>query len=326
MDSLFFIATHAGLAIVQREGSTFTLVRQALVEQAVTSVIAREEVVLAGTTAGVFRSDDTGASWHAASDGLAVPYVRWLAYHPVISDAEFAGCEPAAIFVSRNGAQNWHAAGGVIELRERFGWRLPYSPRAGCVRGMAFYGQRAYAAAEVGGVLRSDDGGETWALAPGSTGKPTFGTPPPGYVHPDVHNVAIHPSSPELIFAATGGGLFRSEDGGSTWVKLHPGYCRDAWIDPADPRHILLGSARIAGGQGGELFVTRDGGATWAPADAGLDTPWSAATVERLSLIGEQIFAVVSDGRLWVSRVGHWHWEQLLPQLTGINAITTMAH
>ena len=51
------------------------------------------------------RSDDLGKTWHHASDGLQPQYVRWLAYHPDISDCEFAGTEPADIFVSRDGAK-----------------------------------------------------------------------------------------------------------------------------------------------------------------------------------------------------------------------------
>jgi hypothetical protein len=56
----------------------------------------REGVVLAGTTDGVMRSEDGGRTWDEASAGLTVRHVRWLAYHPAISDREFAGTEPTA--------------------------------------------------------------------------------------------------------------------------------------------------------------------------------------------------------------------------------------
>ena len=67
---------------------------------------------------------------------------------------------------------------------------------SGCVRGFAVHGNRLYAAVEVGGLLRSDDAGKTWGLVAGSNGRPQFGRPPAKQIHPDVHSVAVHPSSP----------------------------------------------------------------------------------------------------------------------------------
>jgi photosystem II stability/assembly factor-like uncharacterized protein len=171
----------------------------------VTSVIAREGVIVAGTRQGVFRSADGGQAWDEVNTGLAIQHVRWLAYHPDHSDVEYAGTEPAAIFVSHDGASTWRQCVEVAELRERFGWFLPHSPEAGCVRGFAFHGHQGYAAVEVGGLLRSDDGGEHWALAAGSDGIPRFGTPSDGFVHPDVHSVVVHPLSPDLVYCPTGG-------------------------------------------------------------------------------------------------------------------------
>jgi photosystem II stability/assembly factor-like uncharacterized protein len=131
----------------------------------VTSAIAREGVILAGTTTGVFRSDDSGETWQVASDGLTTRHVRWMAFHPGLSDYEFVGTEPAAIFVSYNGSLSWRECPEVARLRDKHGWMLPYSLQAGCVRGFTFHGTRAYAAVEVGGALRSDDGGQTWQVS-----------------------------------------------------------------------------------------------------------------------------------------------------------------
>ena len=86
--------------------------------------------------------------------------------------------------MSRDGARTWQEATEVARLRDRHNWYLPYSPAAGCVRGFAFHGDRLFAAVEVGGVLRSDDGGAHWDLAPGSDGMPRFGRPATGHVSP----------------------------------------------------------------------------------------------------------------------------------------------
>jgi ligand-binding sensor domain-containing protein len=105
MNDFLLLATDHGVVIAQREGDDWREASRSLIDQHVTSLIAREGVILAGTTRGVFRSDDVGQSWREASAGLKYKHVRWLAYHPDISDREFAGTEPAGIYVSHDGAQ-----------------------------------------------------------------------------------------------------------------------------------------------------------------------------------------------------------------------------
>ncbi|HEX6035256.1 MAG TPA: hypothetical protein VFY83_12505, partial [Anaerolineales bacterium] len=172
------LATEQGVVVCENKGGDWHEVLRGLTDRHVTSVIAREGVILAGTTKGVFRSEDEGQTWLEASNGLTAPHVRWMAFHPDVPDLEFAGTEPAEIFVSQNGGDSWRACPEVAQLRDRFEWSLPYSPEAGCVRGFAFHGERVYAAVEVGGVLVSDDRGETWGLADGSDGNPDLEGPP----------------------------------------------------------------------------------------------------------------------------------------------------
>jgi hypothetical protein len=130
-----------------------------------------------------------------------------MAFSPDNSSLVLAGTEPANIFISRDSGNSWHACPEVAGLRDKFKWSLPYSPEAGCVRDFAFNGSRGYAAVEVGGVLVSDDNGETWRLAEGSDGKPDLEGPPEPLIYPDVHSLEVHPSSPDLVSAPTGGGF-----------------------------------------------------------------------------------------------------------------------
>jgi photosystem II stability/assembly factor-like uncharacterized protein len=249
--------------------------------------------------------------------------VRWLAFHPDVSDLEFAGTEPAGIFVSHDGAATWRVCPEVATLRDRYGWWLPYSPEAGCVRGFAFHGDRVYAAVEVGGVLRSDDGGDTWRLAGGSTGEPIFDIPPAPLVFADVHSVASHPTARDLVFAATAEGLYRSADGGDTWTVTHAGsYCRAVWVDPADSAHIVLGPADSVARKYGRIEQSRDDGQSWERASEGLDLPWPDRMVERFAHIGDDLFAVTSDGRLYTAPLATMRWERVLGGVDGINAVT----
>lgn len=313
------LATDNGVVIARLSGE-WQILRRGLDGMKVTSVIAREGVILAGTRDGIYRSDDGGWTWGEASAGLGRRLVRWLAYHPDISDFEFAGTEPAAIFTSRDGARSWQECPEVARLRDEHRWFLPYSPAAGCVRGFAFHKARAYAAVEVGGVLRSDDGGAHWRLAEGSSGDPDLKGPPEPWVYPDIHSLLVHPSSPDLVLAPTGGGFYRSEDGGKTWKRLYDCYCRAAWVDPADPAHILLGPADGVD-KNGRIEETVDGGETWRPASGGLSVPWPGHMVERFVPTEGVLLAVLSNGELISSPLDSLSWWTVMPEVKAVNAV-----
>lgn len=321
MSTLLLAASADGLAVCERDGDGWREIRRGLTDQYVTSVIARQGVILAGTKNGVYRSDDLGASWQAASQGLSIRHVRWLAYHPEESDFEYAGTEPAGIFVSHDGAGSWRECPEVAELRRQFGWYLPYSPESGCVRGLAVQGDRAYAAVEDGCVLVSQDKGETWELAPGSRGRPDH-NPPEGHVHSDVHSIAVHPSSAEFVAAPTGGGFYRSTDGGATWTPLYPrSYTRAVWLDPQDRDHVVLGPADGVD-RNGRVEETTDGGQTWNPASNGLDVPWRSHMVERFNQVDDELLAVLSNGELYAAPLAALEWRRILPASSRVTAVT----
>lgn len=325
MYTLLLLATAKGLVLCHREASGWHELRRSLAGRRLTGVIAREGVILAGTEAGILRSDNLGQSWQDASAGLSVRHVRWLAYHPDISNLEFAGTEPAAIFVSQDGARTWQERSEVARLRSEHGWYLPYSPEAGCVRGFAFHGSRVYAAVEVGGVLRSDNNGQTWQLAPGSTGDPQDEpAAAQGQIHPDVHSIAVHPSSPDLVSAPTGGGFYRTEDGGRTWQFRYDCYCRAVWLDPKDPQHLVLGPADGVD-RNGRIEQTFDGGLTWQMASAGLDVPWPRYMVERFSQAGDELLAVLSNGDLLAAPLDSLAWRRILPAVPEVAAVTRLS-
>ncbi len=325
METSLIVGTSSGVVVGQFTAGEWREVHRSLEDQRVTSVIAREGVILAGTVNGIFRSDDDGHSWQAADTGLSLRHVRWLAYHPDISYFELAGTEPAGIFISHDGAMTWQARPEVEAMRQKYGWRLPYSPEAGCVRGFSILGSRAYAAVEDGCVLVSDDGGESWDLAKGSRGGPDH-HPADGFIHSDVHSIAIHPTSEDLVFAPTGGGFYGSINGGETWSCLYPNcYCRAVWLDPEDVKHIVLGPADGVD-RNGRIEETLDGGETWQPASRGLEVPWMRHMVERFKQIetadGSQLLAVLSNGTLLSSNLDLLDWRPILPDIPPVAAVT----
>jgi photosystem II stability/assembly factor-like uncharacterized protein len=318
------IGTNEGLIL--GDGEDWVELERFLTGRKITSVIAREGVILAGTPDGVLRSDDGGGNWREVNVGLTNRHVRWLAYHPAVSDLEFAGTEPAGIFVSKDGAETWEEKPEVASNRDKFNWFLPYSPESGCVRGFAFHGDRIYAAVEVGGILISNDRGESWQLAGGSDGNPRFGQPETGFIHPDVHSVAVHPSSSDLVFAPTGGGFYISIDGGLSWKLGHPPcYCRAVWVDPEDSKHIILGPADSVS-RNGRIVQTIDGGDNWEPLKDGLKTPWPHHMVERFVMVRENLLSVLSNGQLIIASSRDWRWRKIFEEAGFVNCVTEISN
>ena len=107
------------------------------------------------------------------------------------------------------------------------------------------YPDDVYGAIEVGGLIKSTDGGETGPASP--TGHYTRLGPV------DLHGVQVNPSSPGLVYIITQLAMFRSRERGSDWEfvpieEMFEGgsYCRDLVVDPTDPSKMYL-----AAGAGG---------------------------------------------------------------------------
>ncbi len=63
------------------------------------------------------------------------------------------------------------------------------------------------------GIFKSTDGGKSWnQINNGLRINPTTGQP--HYVK----SIAVHPTNPNIVFAATGWGLYKSQDGGANWI------------------------------------------------------------------------------------------------------------
>ena len=118
-------------------------------------------IIYAGTHLGPYRSDDRGEHWEA----LQAPWkdVWSLAFHPSDHNILYAGYEPCAIYRSEDGGAIWEK---MDTERVVFPHITTYMPPLGKrVIGIAAdpsNPMEMYAAIEVGGLLASRDGGESW--------------------------------------------------------------------------------------------------------------------------------------------------------------------
>ena len=190
MKNRLFLGTQSGVKLFEREQDYWEERDHALTGLDITAIDAKGEKVVAGTTEGVYVSNDSGENWLLDSKGIDTPHIRWVRIHPHNPSYLLVGTEPANIYSKMTGEDRWDKSEWVSQLRDQKNWYMPYSPNPGCVRGFAFHNQYIYAAVEVGGLLYSNDYGGAWDLVPGSSGNPRQ-DPLPGQIHPDVHSVEI---------------------------------------------------------------------------------------------------------------------------------------
>jgi photosystem II stability/assembly factor-like uncharacterized protein len=187
---------------------------------------------------GAYRTFDGGDSW----DPLDVPAGDryWFEGDDIVfslhADREgtlYAGTNQPTIYRSFDDGESWHELRSFQELPSKSKWESPENPRRARIRNIETVPNkkdRLVAAVEVGGIHRSDDGGESWTDLRDNIGID------------DVHHVL--PLTSDCWLAATGyfdlelehvgiktglghatgwGGLYRTVDAGETWKRLDVG-------------------------------------------------------------------------------------------------------
>lgn len=103
--------------------------------------------------------------------------------------------------------------------------------------------------AEVGGILQSDDSGDTWTPI-----KPDLPANAP------VGSLAIDPSNPSTLYGLSNNVILKSTDGGVTWRGAADGLSA---IDVSTLAVSPLDASTVYASAGNSLFKSLDGGATW---------------------------------------------------------------
>jgi hypothetical protein len=245
---------------------------------------------------GVRRSEDGGRTW--AESGLDGQQVFSVAVSAA-DGAVYAGTEPSALFRSDDRGRTWRELEGLLELPSRPNWSFPPRPWTSHVRWIAPSPHDAsvlLAGIELGGLMRSTDGGKTWDdHRPGA--------------QRDVHSLAWHPQVPGRAYEAGGGGAAWSDDAGATWNPADEGrdrhYTWSVAVDPVDPELWFVSASTgpfAAHGRRGDpqalIYRRRDGG--WEPLAGGLPEPLPAMPYALVAVEG-RLFAGLANGELWES-------------------------
>lgn len=178
---------------------------------------------------GIFKTADAGATWEPIFDGEPVASIGAIMVDPTDPNVVWAGTGEsnirsnislgAGIYRSTDAGRNWTLMG--LDRTGRIA-RIAVDPRDPDVVHVCALG-RAYGPQQDRGVYRSTDGGESWERTL--------------FVDEDTGcgDLAMDPNNPRILFAGMwqieihtwgrtsggpGSGIFRSVDGGATWVRL----------------------------------------------------------------------------------------------------------
>jgi hypothetical protein len=296
-DEVVFAATPAGIRRSTNEGTTWEVagLTSPVPFANVVAVSPEANVIYVGARAGVYRSSDGGAQWQHVLGGGNV-----LALAVPSRDVVFAGTESDGVLRSEDGGRSWSGANpGLLDLtilalavsprfaEDRIGfaatasglYRTRNSGRSWravdvgsddvAVQSLALSPRFAedrvvLAGTEAEGVLRSDDGGDSWQLVEALAGQGV---------------TALAFSARGAVAAAIEAGVAVSHDLGAAW-RFTGGD-----LGPVLSLAYLPTGVMLAGLARHGVARSADGGASWTIVGDGLrarllvNLTWSADTL-----------------------------------------------
>lgn len=291
----------------------------------------------------VYRSDDLGASWSEsregavrlpAGEGASVERIWQLQPSRAEDGVVWAGTQPSALFRSDD-------RGETFELVRSL-WDHPHRPDWG----EGFGGQAIHTivphptnpdvvtvAMSTGGVYRTEDGGASWV--PRNRGIATDFMPgePPEFGQ-CVHKVAVDAGDPDRLYAQNHGGVFRSDNAGTSWTRISGGLPVEFGFPIVAHPHrpgviyvfpLVADIERFAPQGKPAVWCSEDAGETWHETGPGLpEEVWSvvlrdAFSSDRYEPVG--LYLGARHGAVWVSNDAGGTWSEVHANLPDVLCI-----
>ena len=300
----------------------------------------KQNILYIATNEAVYKSRDTGATWKRLNGELARTGVISLAIDPQLPANVFAGTNGDGTYKSPDGGRNWHQfnAGlhkGTISaivnqvVFNPLGSEIVYAATTvGVFRSsdagrtwtermvgmteinfvVALAIDRAHPnimyAGTTGGVYRTNNATESWEKI--TQGMVAFDAKMASMAL-GVNRIVIDGTNPDIIYAGTTQGLFKSTNQGDQWTKmgkaLKDDYISGIQLDPINSQTMYLATSD-------GVQKSTDGGNTWELKNTGLEAT-SIRSIQMSPMDPQVLYAGTNRGGLYRTVNGGETWIRL---------------
>jgi len=174
--------------------------------------------------------------------------INAIAFHSVDPNTIYIGAPSGGMWTTHDYGQTWTSNTDVLPTLGVSAIAINYDQPDIMYIGT---GDRDAGDAPGLGVMKSNDGGQTWVMCNTGMGNVVVG------------RIIVHPENPDVLLAATSGGIFKTVNGGDLWYKTLSGDKKDIVFKTDDPSVIFATG-------NGAFYRSDDTGETWQQITAGL--------------------------------------------------------
>ena len=263
----------------------------------------------------------------------------WTISHGQYDDPQkfYIGVEPATIFITKDGGENFSELTGLSEHPSRSSWqgggKGSPSPFLHTILVDAEDTNHLIVGISCAGIFQTFDGGETWN--PTNDGLEAFYLPNSSTeIGHDPHTIKIPTSNPNVMWQQNHCGIYRSENKGLSWKNMTDldglaGYGfslvaddendQVAWVIPAESDHQRIPhQAKLA------VYKTIDAGKSWRGQRNGLPQNGAFDLVLRAGFDGRNghLAFGTNNGNLYYSDDSGENWQIISQNLSAVRSVS----